>query len=359
MISAWTPAHAASIDTASCASVPNIGDTPRPAGGTDRYYWDMWPVQHADGSIARLGAREMWMALSAPDRGDPGLRHFEADIRWLEREGSGWADRGPVLPREAASYEREWAGSALLDEGQLTLFFTGAGTAERPGGYQQRLFEASAPVCADGAVGKWTRPTPSIASLTPEYCAADAHEGEPGRIKAFRDPAFFRDPADGADYLVFTASLADAVTDHNGAVGIARREERGWALLPPLVHADGVNNELERAHVVFRGGMYYLFWVTQRATFSPDVSSGPTGLYGMVAQSLAGPWTPVNGGGLVLANPADDPGRAYSWFVSAEGVAASFIDDAGGRGFAGAPAPLLQLAFDGDVVSLAGEARRP
>lgn len=356
MTSAWTPAHVASIDPARCPALPDVGNPPRPAGGADRYYWDMWPVQHADGSIASLGGREMWMALSAPDRGDPGLRHFQADIRWLERTGRAWTDRGPVLPRAAAPYEREWAGSALLDRGRLTLFFTGAGTAERPGGYQQLLFEASAPVAPEGAIGEWTQPRPSIASLTSEYCAADAHEGEPGRIKAFRDPAFFRDPADGTDYLVFTASLADAISNHNGAVGIARRGEGGWALLPPLVHADGVNNELERAHVVFCGGLYYLFWVTQRATFSPDVSAGPTGLYGMVARSLAGPWTPVNGGGLVLANPMSDPGRAYSWFVSAEGVVASFIDDAGGRGFAGTPAPLLHLGFDGNTVSLAGEA---
>ena len=356
MTSAWTPAHTATIEPTSSPSVPDLGRLSRPVGGADRYYWDMWPVQHVDGTIAALGEAEMWMALSAPDRGDPALRHFEADIRWLERVGDEWTDRGPVLPPHAAPYEREWAGSALLEQGKLTLFFTGAGTSERPGGYQQRLFEANAPVMPDGRIGEWSVPRPAIATLTDEYCAADEHEGEPGRIKAFRDPAFFRDPKDGTDYLVFTASLARTASAYNGAVGIARREGDAWALLPPLVHADGVNNELERAHVVFRDGLYYLFWVTQRETFSPDVSSGPTALYGMVAGSLAGPWKPINGSGLVFANPADDPRRAYSWFVSAEGVVASFVDDAGARGFAGVPAPLLQLAFDGETVVLAGEA---
>jgi levansucrase len=333
-----------------------VGQTTRPDGGEHRYYWDMWPVQHADGTIARLGERELWMALSAPDRGDPGLRHFEAEIRWLEKTSRGWADRGPVMPAFAASYEREWAGSALLDEGRLTLFFTGAGSADRPGGYQQRLFEASAPVTSDGAIGAWTEPRPSIVNLTSEYCAADAHEGEPGRIKAFRDPAFFRDPADGRDYLVFTASFAGTSSLHNGAVGIARREAEGWVLLPPLVHASGVNNELERAHVVFHGGHYYLFWVTQRATFAPETKAGPTGLYGMVAERLSGPWRPVNDSGLVLANPEIDPSRCYSWFVSAEGIVASFVDDRLGQGFAGVPAPLLQLEFAGESVRLADTA---
>jgi len=352
---AWTKAHTAAIDAASCPSVPDVGTQPRPAGGADRYYWDMWAVQNGDGTIARLGGREMWMALSAPDGGDPDARHFQAEIRWIERVKNGWEDKGPVLPLHAAPYEREWAGSALLDDGRLTLFFTGAGIAGRPGGYQQRLFEASAPVAPDGTIGEWVLPRPSITSLTPEYCAADAHEGEAGRIKAFRDPAFFRDPMDDAEYLIFTASLAASDSDYNGAVGIARRGDDGWSLLPPLVHADAVNNELERAHVVFREGMYYVFWVTQTSTFAPDVPAGPTGFYGMAARSLAGTWTPLNGSGLVLANPANDPRRAYSWFVSAEGVVASFVDDPGGQGFVGAPAPLLQLAFDGETVSLVGE----
>ena len=64
-------------------------------GGADRYYWDMWAVQNGDGTIARLGGREMWMALSAPDRGDPDARHFEADIRWIER-GSKRRRTGPT-----------------------------------------------------------------------------------------------------------------------------------------------------------------------------------------------------------------------------------------------------------------------
>jgi levansucrase len=346
----------ATIDLASVSSVPDICRPARPVGGEDRYYWDMWPVQRADGSIARLGERDMWMALSAPDRGDPDRRHFEADIRWLEQTSSGWVDRGAVLPQYAAPYEREWAGSALLEDGRLTLFFTGAGSSVRPGGYQQRLFEASAPVSSDGEIGDWALPLPSITNLRPEYCAADAHNGEPGRIKAFRDPAFFRDPADGGDYLVFTASLAGSGSAYNGAIGIARRVSEGWELLPPLLHAEGVNNELERAHVVFRDGFYYLFWVTLRATFSPEVTAGPTGLYGMVAETLHGPWRPLNRGGLVLANPADDPGRAYSWFVSTEGLVASFVDDCEGSGFVGAPAPFLQLEFAYGTVRLAEHA---
>lgn len=155
-----------------------------------------------------------------------------------------------------------------------------------------------------------------------------------------------------------TASLAGARSEYNGAVGIARRGRTGWETLPPLVHADRVNNELERAHAVFHAGRYYLFWSTQRHTFAPELRHAPTGLYGMVANSLSGPYRPLNGGGLVLANPDDAPAQTYSWFVSRELVVSSFVDALPGTGagtaaFGGVPAPLLRLAIDGDRCALA------
>ena len=206
----------------------------------------------------------------------------------------------------------------------------------------------------------------SISAPCAHYQPADAHEGEAGRIKAFRDPARFRDPADGAEYLIFTASLAGAASEYNGAVGIARKGADGWDLLPPLVHADGVNNELERAHAVFHQGRYYLFWATQQATFAPDLRHAPTGLYGMVADSLFGPYTPLNGSGLVLRNPAEEPFQTYSWFVSAELLVSSFVDfwglggaavpedpTAAARCFGGVPAPLLRIEAESATCRLA------
>ncbi|NKB15817.1 MAG: HAD hydrolase-like protein [Sphingomonadales bacterium] len=248
----------------------------------------------------------------------PALRHFEAKIHWIERLGPSWVDLGPVLPDFAVPYEREWAGSALLDDGVLSLFFTAAGTAARSGGYQQQLWASSAPLGADGWPDGWSIPAPVITGYGPHYMPADAHEGEAGKIKAFRDPAYFRDPADGTEYLAFTASLGQSDNAFNGAFGLAVRGPLGWVLAPPCLHADGVNNELERAHLVFYGKHYYAFWSTQTATFAPGLRHAPGGLYGMVADSMAGPWRPLNGSGLVLANPADCPQQTYSWYVDAD-----------------------------------------
>ena len=92
----------------------------------------------------------------------------------------------------------------------------------------------------------WTAPLESVVADGVIYAKDMAGGGAIGTIKAFRDPAWFRDPADGAEYLVFAASLAQSSSHWNGAVGIARREGDRWALRAPIISADGVNNELER-----------------------------------------------------------------------------------------------------------------
>lgn len=336
------------------ALIPSVASADRSALDPARLYWDMWPVQDTGGQRVTLAGREMWMALTAPDRGDPALRHFEAKIHWLERKDGAWHDCGPVLPSgRPVPYEREWAGSALLDDaGVLTLFFTAAGTSERAGGYQQELWEAHATLGADGWPGDWSDPAPLVTGYGPHYMPADAHEGEAGKIKAFRDPAYFRDPADGAEYIAFTASLAGSASAFNGALGMARRTPSGWVLTPPCLHAEGVNNELERAHLVFHGKHYYAFWSTQTATFADNLRHAPGGLYGMVAGSMAGPWRPLNGTGLVLANPADRPQQTYSWYVDASLTVCSFVDVMPDGSFGGVPAPLMQLVLDGESAAL-------
>jgi levansucrase len=352
MTSTWRAEHVRRITLGAGATIAPVSVPDRSGLDPARLYWDMWPVQDASGHRLMLGGRDMWMVLTAPDRGDPALRHFEAKIHWIERRGSGWVDGGPVLPDFAVPYEREWAGSALLEAGVLTLFFTAAGTSQRTGGYQQELWQAQAAIGADGRPGAWSFPTPCLAGYGDHYMPADAHDGAPGTIKAFRDPAYFRDPADGTEYLAFTASLAGSDSAFNGAIGLAVRGPLGWVLTSPCLDADGVNNELERAHLVFHGKHYYAFWSTQTATFAPDLRHAPGGLYGMMADCMQGLWRPLNGSGLVLANPADRPQQTYSWFVDASLSVCSFVDMLPGGVFGGVPAPLWQIELDGDSSSV-------
>jgi levansucrase len=328
--------------------------------------WDCWPLAHEDGrSVVREG-RTWWFFLSAPAQPDPLDRHALARIRLLSRGAEGWRDHGPALPDGLNPGAREWAGSAVLgDDGEtVTLFYTVAGRRDGPPSVEQRLFAATGRFGAQG-IDQWQAPREIVVADGVRY-VLDRQEiahPEPGTIKAFRDPAWFRDPATGAAHVVFTASAAWSEDPHNGVVGIATREGDRWVLGDPLVEAIGVNNELERPCLVHRDGRYYLFWSTQRHTFGPAAVAGPNGLYGAVADSLCGPWRMVNGNGLVAANPLDEPTQSYSWWVTGEDEVWSFIDYWGMAGrslaehrellrsqFGGTPAPVFRLRYQGDRV---------
>ena len=348
MTTAWTRDDVKVLARQDISRLPVLSADQVTRPDADLYYWDMWPVQDRDGAIADIRGREFWMILTAPDNGDPEARHFAAKIHLLERLGESWRDLGTLLPDFGGPYEREWSGSAIWDGQRFTLWFTGAGLRERPGGYQQALFETTASIDEQGLPTGWARPQQILAALSDDYIPADAHEGEAGLIKAYRDPAYFRDPKDGAEFLVITASRPAPGSDYTGAIGFARKTGGQWQLLAPLIHAGGVNNEMERAHIVFHDGRYFAFWVTQSSTFAPGLENAPTGLYGMVADQLEGPYLPLNGSGLVVANPVDRPFQAYSWSVTRELLVSSFVAsmNADCSDFAGAPAPLVKLTLD-------------
>lgn len=364
--SRWLPQHVAAIAARSLPHGPvfSAGDTVPLLSGTD--LWDMWPLRMRDGTTASVNGGRLWFILSAPIIGGPNERHFLARIRLLfECEGS-WVDLGLALPADFGPGNREWSGSAILDDdGYVRLFFTAAGNMGEVGGFRQRLVCTRARLDCSGALPQlagWTAPVECVAPDGRDYRIVDQHDGAIGKIKAFRDPGYFRDPADGASYLLFTGSLAASSSNHDGCIGLARARDddlSDWQLLPPLMTADALNNELERPHMVHRDGLYYLFWSTQSTVFAPGGPIGPTGLYGMAAPTMRGAYVPINGTGLVLANPPTEPYQAFSWHVQADLSVTSFVDSWGLEGrvpqdddearsyFGGTPAPLLHIALDG------------
>ena len=365
MTSHWSPAAVAAIGCAPLPEAPPIAAAAPLLPGID--LWDYWPVQEEDGRVAAIGGGVLYFFLAAPAVGDPEERHGHAALRLLHHGAGGWRDHGPVFA-DGAPGSRQWSGSTTVDPDhrRLTLYFTAAGRrGEARLGHEQRLFVTTASLVETSppAIGVWSAPVEIVAPGDP-YMADMTGGGAIGTIKAFRDPYFFRDPADGTDYLLFTASLAASASPWNGAIGVARRRGPRWHLEPPLIAADGVNNELERPHVVVYAGRYYCFWSTQAKVFAAGGPAGPTGLYGMVADAITGPWRPLNGTGLVIANPRVAPHQAYSWLVLDDLRVLSFADFVGladappdaataRRYFGGTPAPELRLRLDGDHAKLA------
>jgi levansucrase len=377
LTSVWRAEHLARLRKAPGDPVPVIRaeDLVRTVPGHD--VWDVGPVRTPTGEPATIGGAGVWLALSAPAVGDPAHRHDIARLRLIAQAIEGWRDLGPLFPDGASPGTREWAGSAVYDDarGALDVLYTAVGGRDATTArFTQRIVATTARVVrADGGLRcvDWTPHREVLAADGVIYERTDAEDGEPGFITAFRDPFPFRDPADGRDWLVFAGSTADASSPFNGAVGLARAtQDGGYRLEPPLLHADGVNNELERPHVVVHDGGYYLFFSTQRHTFAPGVT-GPTGLYGFVAPAFRGPYAPVNGSGLVLRNPDAEPAQAYSWLVLPDLRVSSFVDvhslagasadevaaagaDAARRHFGGTLAPIHRVRLDGATAGLVG-----
>ncbi|HSL57378.1 MAG TPA: glycoside hydrolase family 68 protein [Acidimicrobiales bacterium] len=222
--------------------------------------------------------------------------------------------------------------------------------------YEQRMAVASATieVTDDGiSFTDWSEHTIILEGDDELYASTAGTTGGAGSIDAFRDPWFYRDPATDAEYLLFTATLVDdeSECDADGVVGIAElasEDLTDWELLPPLFDADCVNKELERPFIVNQGDAYYLMFTTHSHTFAPEFTDAPEGLYGFVADDLFGDYEPLNEGGLVLGNPADDPYQAYSWMALPDGQVLSFFQyfglEAGqGLDYIGSQSPELQI----------------
>jgi levansucrase len=369
---AWTRQHLGRLVQTAATTAPVIESGYLPRVLPDDDVWDLWPVQEADGSPSVVCGQELWMALSAPAVGHPEARHDVARLRLLARTGDEWDDLGNVFGDDASPGSREWSGSAVRRaDGSVSVYYTAAGhRGEARPTYVQRVIEARPKLVTDRGRIRLEGPVEHHEVLRSDgrtYLPADELDGAPGRIRAFRDPGWFREPADGRQYLLVAASVSRQ-DGFLGAVALAAERRGGWSLLPPLLVADGVNHELERPHVVVHESRYYLFLVTQRHTFHPP-GSAPTGLYGFVAPSLTGPYEPLNGSGLVIRNPSDEPDQAYAWWVLPDLRAIGFVNYRSAEGtdmrhaaateararFGGTIAPVVQLALDGATTSIVAE----
>ncbi len=391
---AWTREHAAGLTRTEETVAPIIYPPELPID-PELHLWDTWLLRDRDGSIAEIDGYRVILALTSTSALLPGKRHDVATIRYFySADGKNWHTGGPVFKNDAGEIEgdrpfgsRQWAGSALYDDGTVYAYYTASGQRDEAElSYTQRLAVGhGGSVRTDGEGlsidGPWTHEI--IAE--PD---GDRYETEPqsrGMIYTFRDPWFFED--DTGTYLLFEANTpvpADSAAcdgdpaqqEFNGSVGIAESptgDPTDFELREPLLDAVCVNQELERPHIVVRDGTYYLFISSHMHTFAPGIE-GYDALYGFAADSLFGEYKPLNDSGLVVTNPANAPFQAYSWLVYDHGdelLVNSFfnyydfdrpsLDDVAllpepeqRRRFGGTPAPTVRLGVDGQRTRVLG-----
>jgi levansucrase len=368
--SRWLASDVAAIESSIMPCAPIIrADAAAPIlNGV--YLWDVWPVQLDDGSVPMVAGGELWVVMSAPNNGDPDSRHNTARWRLFFVKDKVWQDCGLFFPDGLTPGSREWSGSVRLnpETQRVTAWLTAAGRrGDVEKSVEQRLFVSEGTLDVSGphpVVTNWSTPVEAVEPDHQDYIDTGIDAGPAGRINGFRDPFWFRDPADGQGYILFTGSKPNAGHSHTGLIGIAIANDvdgaGAFTLLPPLIDATGTSNELERAHMFVKDGLYYLFWSTQRTVFAAEAGGAPSGLYGMVAETLFGPYQPLNGTGLVLANPPQEPKQAYCWQILPNGDVYSFVDHWGLNGrslqdypelyasqFGGTIAPVVKIEIDG------------
>jgi levansucrase len=379
---AWTREQAATIGRDEATVAPIIYPPERRIDPSV-HIWDTWLLRDRDGTIAEIDGWRVFLSLTAPSDLLPGKRHDVATLRYFySRDGRRWHPGGRVFSGGEFG-SRQWAGSALYDDGDLYIYYTAAGKAdERDLSYSQEIAMATGgTVETDDDELAIEGPWEHRSVLHPDGHYYETEDQYRGMIYTFRDPWFYEDPATGKAWLLFEANTpvpegSDACgsdpiqQEFNGSVGIAESptgDPADWELRPPLLDAVCVNQELERPHVVRRDDRYYLFVSSHRHTFAPGLD-GVDGLYGFVADSLRGEYRPLNGSGLVVANPANAPFQAYSWLafdhpedVLVESFFGYFdydrpsLDDVAllpegeqFRRFGGTLAPTLRIHLDGD-----------
>ncbi|WLR58809.1 glycoside hydrolase family 68 protein [Guptibacillus hwajinpoensis] len=399
----WTREDASKIVQNKDNTAPEINTKDLEQIAPDYHIWDTWLLRNKDGSIATVNGYKVIFSLTAPSDVLPGKRHDIAEIRYfVSKNGKDWELGGTVFNEEQALGSRQWAGSAMIEDGEINFFYTATGRkGEEQLTYEQRLVKASADVDASKKGVEFTNWSDHEVILEPdgEYYQTMEQSKQGDIAYAFRDPWFFEDPKTGEDYILFegnsggTPAERSVEQEHigsedfatveevpeesklfNGSIGIAKAENDDYTefeIMPPLMEANSLNQELERPHIVTKGNKYYLFTDTHKNKFAPG-TNGPDGLYGFVSNSLTADYEPLNGSGLVVANPENEPYQTYSWMVMPNGTVVSFanfydlngltIDELGAQSeqyqfdhFGGTLAPSLKLSIHNDETKIVKE----
>jgi levansucrase len=343
----WTREQVSKIELNQDNTLPYTDVSELEKFTSDYHVWDSWPLTDRDGNIASVKGWKVLFALSAPNDVLPGKVHDIATIRYFySKNGKDWTLGGTLFPEGASLGSREWAGSAMMDDGKIHAFYTATGhRGQEPLTFEQRLAMATGDIVADSNGVRFENWGDHKVILEPDgnyyQTREQAQQGEGGGY-AFRDPMWFKDPKTDKEYILFEGNSGGAAGERtfkqeyagsteytsenpvpagavhaNGNIGIAEvvdGDPSNLKMLPPLLEANYVNEELERPHIVVKDNQYYLFTDSHINKYAEGLQ-GPEGLYGFVSDTLIGGYEPLNESGLVLANPPENPYQAYSWLV--------------------------------------------
>lgn len=349
--------------------------------------WDSWFVMDENNQIADVDGFRVLIALGCAEEDDasPKLMYFFSYF-----DDDAYMSGGEMLLEPLVEPSEEWSGSTILrNDGLLQTFYTVTTGYERDGVWQsqQRFATAIQSATEENDFLYLTCPDYHDFVFVPEQSQgryqtveeADAYEKRHPHVHndwangngqvdnfCFRDPKFFRDPHDGTAYLFFEANTGKSLWSNsdsgkvsrayigspqfepdyrptpdalkaNGCIGVITLDEEykhAKEVAKPILAANLVADEIERANIIEHEGYYYLFFVchgNKMAFDDPNMvnrdfmvgfrSEQPAnGIRALMKQKLI----PLNDNGVVLQQKSPgvrfsgqetNPQYVYSWIV--------------------------------------------
>lgn len=336
--------------------------------------WDSWPVQDAvTGYVTNYKGYQLVIAMMGIPNSKYGDNHiYLLYNKYGDNDFSHWRNAGSIFGNTENNVFQEWSGSAIVNnDGSIQLFYTLNDTSD----YKlndQKLATATLHLNVDDN-------GVSIASVDNNHVIFEGDGYHYQDYQQFasgadhqNDDYCLRDPhvvqlANGDRYLVFEANTGteDYQGDNqiynwvnyggddafnlqsffkllsnkkdrelaslaNGALGILKLNNNQTnpqvqEVYSPLVSTLMASDEVERPDVVKLGDKYYLFSATRvqrgsdtELTKQADTTVGDNvAMIGYVADSLMGPYKPLNNSGVVLTAsvPANWRTATYSYYA--------------------------------------------
>lgn len=333
--------------------------------------WDSWPVQDIrTGQVANWNGYQLVIAMmGVPNQNDNHI--YLLYNKYGDNELSHWKNAGPIFGYNATSLSQEWSGSAVLNsDNSIQLFYTKVDTSDNNTNHQKL---ASATLYLTDNSG-----TVSIAQVENDHVLFEGDgyyyqtynqwraTNKGADNVAMRDAHIIEDE-NGNRYLIFEAStglenyqgedqiynwsnyggddafnikslfqilsnsdIKSRATWANAAIGILKlnndeKVPQVAELYSPLISAPMVSDEIERPNVVKLGDKYYLFAATRLNRGSNDDAwmnanynvGDNVAMIGYVADSVTGPYKPLNDSGVVLTAsvPANWRTATYSYYA--------------------------------------------
>ncbi|PFO09604.1 glycoside hydrolase 68 family protein [Bacillus sp. AFS076308] len=330
--------------------------------------WDSWPLQNADGTAANYQGYHIVFALA----GDPKNSNDTSIYLFYQKVGDtsidSWKNAGRVfkdidkfVPNDPyLKYQtQEWSGSATLTkDGQVRLFYTDYSGNTEDGGTgagnqiistaQVNLSQPDAATLkidgvsdhksvfdgGDGTVyqniqqfideGKWISGD-NHTLRDPHYVEDKGHkylvfEANTGTTDGYQGDQSFNNKAyyGGSDVFfqneknkLLQSPKKQIASLANGALGIVELNDDYTvkSVMKPLIASNTVTDEIERANIFKMNNKWYLFTDSRGSKMTIDgINDKDVYMLGFVADSLNGPFKPLNETGLVLnmnLDPAD------------------------------------------------------